>query len=466
MKKRFYVLFLSILIALLVLVGCSKENHGLSKEQPTTVTVWHAYNGQTASAFDALVAEFNNTVGAESGVIVKAQSMGSLGDLEDALWDSVHQKTGSFDMPSMFQCYPETALALKEEAALVDFNEYVSEDEKLTYVRQFLDAGCIGADNAWNIFPMAASTEVLMLNQTQWDKFAAETGAELSALSTWEGLARTAEHYYEWSGGKAFFGRDAFANYPIIASSQLGHELFRVSQEENSVTLDFDKDTLRKIWDSFYVPYINGYYKQVGSFRCDDVRVGEVCAIVCSCASASYFPREVTAKDGKDYTIQCTVLPLPNFADTPPYATAQGAGIALTKSTHAKEYASVLFLKWFTKSEQNLRFCAASGYMPVSLEASQTDVMEAYLKEHATDSIIRDAILTSLAQSQKYVMYTPSAFLQGAQARAVIGHTMLSSAITDRETIKGGAAPDKYLSDERFDKWYASTLFELRKYCE
>ena len=157
-------------------------------------------------------------------------------------------------MPNIFQCYPDTALSLESKVDLIDFNEYITEDEKLTYVRQFLDSGYIGSDNAWKIFPVAKSTEVLMLNKTDWDKFAEETAAEPDSLLTWEGLAQTAQDYYEWSGGKAFFGRESFANYPILGSSQLGHELFKVSG--NGITLDFEQSVMKKVWDHFYVPYI------------------------------------------------------------------------------------------------------------------------------------------------------------------------------------------------------------------
>lgn len=464
MKKRFCVLFVSILIAVSALCGCGGKRSALSKENPTTITVWHYYNGHAASVFDALVAEFNNTVGLENGVVVRAQSMSSIDDLENALHDAVEEKTGVPKMPNIFQCYPDTAAALEGEIALVDFNDYVTEDEKLMYVRQFLDAGCIGADKAWKIFPVAASTEVLLLNKTDWNKFAAETGADLDSLQTWEGLAETAESYYEWSEGKAFFGRDAFANYLIIGSSQLGHELFPIS--EDGVTFDLDKQTMRKLWDNFYVPYIKGYYRQVGNFRSDDAKVGEIIALVCSSSGAAYFPHEVTNADGKTYPVECMALPLPNFANTPPYAVLQGAGMAVTQSDEAEEYASVLFLKWFTKSEQNLRFSAGTGYLPVSLDITGTQAVADYLKENSANRVVNDTITTSLSQVDKYVMYTPAGFAGGTKAREIIGRTMLDTAIEDRAAIENGAPIDAYLTGERFDKWYASTYVELRNYCK
>lgn len=466
MKKRIsilWILILACLLACFALCGCSDDNHGLSKGNPTTVTVWHYYSGHAASQFDALVTEFNNTVGRENGVIVMAQSMSSISDLEDALWDSANEKIGSSKMPNIFQCYQDTALALESKVTLIDFNHYVTEDEKLTYVRQFLDAGCIGPNKAWKIFPVAQSTEVLMLNKTDWDKFARATGAELDSLQTWEGIAQTAKSYYEWSEGKAFFGRDAFANYPILGSSQLGHELFKVSG--NEAVLDFDKESMKRIWDNYYVPYVNGYYSQAAKFRSDDVRLGEIIALVCSSSGAAYFPGEVVRPNGTSYPIECVVLPLPNFEDTAPYAVLQGAGMAVTKSTEAEEYASVMFLKWFTGSERNLRFSAGSGYLPVSLEAAKTDVMSAYLEENSSNTIINDAIMTSLSEMEKYIMYTPAGFLGGTPAREVLERTMPALAISDRAAIGEGALPDEYLSEEHFEEWYADTLSQLKQYC-
>lgn len=463
MNRRISLLCFFI-FAMCALCGCSDSNHGLSKDNPITISVWHSYSGHTASQFDELVTEFNNTVGRENGVIITAQSMSSANGLEKALWDSASEKIGSPPMPNIFQCYPDTALSLENSIALVDFNEYITEDEKLTYVRQFLDSGCIGPDNAWKIFPVAKSTEVLMLNKTDWDKFAKETGAEVDSLLTWEGLAKTAQEYYEWSEGKAFFGRDCFANYPILGSSQLGHELFH--DTEGQITLDFDQTAMKKVWNNFYVPYINGYYSQVGKSRCDDVRIGEIIALVCSTSNAAYFPSEVVLPDGTAYPIECMVLPLPNFEDTAPYAVLQGAGMAVTASTEAEEYASVLFLKWFTQEEQNLRFSLSSGYMPVTLEAAKTDIMSAYLEESSSSVIIRDTIMASLSQMEKYIMYAPTGFAGGSQAKAVLEQTMPALAIADRAAIADGTAPDEFLSDRHFKEWYADTLSKLKQYCK
>ncbi|MDE7479390.1 MAG: extracellular solute-binding protein [Lachnospiraceae bacterium] len=466
MKKRFSSLLLCICGAFFALLfaGCSStDNHGLSAKNPTNIKVWHYYNGALATAFDALVSEFNNTVGRENGIVVYSESMSTVSDLENALWDSVNEKVGAPDMPNVFQCYQDTATALDEVISLVNLDDYVTEKERNAYVKRFLDSGRVGKDNAWKLFPIAKSTEVLILNKTDWDKFAADTGVTTQDLTTWEALADTAEKYYTWSGGKAFFGRDAFANYPIIASSQLGHDIFQVS--DGNTTLDFDKDAMRKIWDYFYVPYVKGYYRHVGQYRSDDVKIGEIIALVCSSSSAAYFPTEVTPIDGPSYPIEHLVLPLPNFDGMEPYAVQQGAGMAVTKSTETQEYASVVFLKWFTEWQQNLKFSINSGYMPVSVEGVKIETVDNYLADNPASDMIRDTLHVALDENSRYVMYTPDAFTGGTQARSVLDTTLPELAIQDRAAVEGGASIDDFLTDEHFDDWYEDTLAQLKEYC-
>ena len=161
MKKRLssLLVYISCVVSALLLSGCGKgDSHGLSPQNPTSIKVWHYYNGALAAAFDELVSEFNNTVGRENGIVVYSESMSTVAALESALWDSANEKVGAPYMPNIFQCYQDTATALDDVVQLVDFDEYLSEDEKLSYVKLFLDSGCIGMDKKWKLFPVAKST--------------------------------------------------------------------------------------------------------------------------------------------------------------------------------------------------------------------------------------------------------------------------------------------------------------------
>ena len=90
-----------------------------------------------------------------------------------------------------------------------------------------------------------------------------------------EGIVRVAERYYEWTDaqtpgvmgdGRPFFGRDAMANYLITGSKQLGHEIFEI---ENGVcALNFDRATMKTLWDNYYVPWCRaGSRRRASSVR-------------------------------------------------------------------------------------------------------------------------------------------------------------------------------------------------------
>lgn len=179
----------------------------------------------------------------------------------------------------------------------IDLAPYFTEEEQNSYMDSYIEEGKIGLNGELEIFPVAKSTEIMMMNKTVWDEFSAAAGVSLEDLKTKEGVVRVAEHYYNWTDGKtpdipydgkAFYGRDAVANLFIIGSMQLGVELFHV--ENQQVTLQIDKDVFKRIWDCYYVPYVKGYFGAYGKFRSDDVKIGELIAYTGSTTSAGYFP--------------------------------------------------------------------------------------------------------------------------------------------------------------------------------
>lgn len=80
------------------------------------------------------------------------------------------------------------------------------------------------------------------------------------------------------------------------------------------MTLNFDKDVARKLWDNYYVPFVKGWFAAIGRFRSDDIKVGNVLAYVGSNSSATFFPVQVMVNDTESYDIDMTVLPSPKFA--------------------------------------------------------------------------------------------------------------------------------------------------------
>ncbi len=481
MKRLKWLGLLSVLLVILMLVGCGSnaQQVKLDPKNPVTVSIWHYYNGNTMNAFDQLISEFNDSVGAEKGIIVEGYGMGSVADLETAVLSSAKKEVGSQPMPCVFASYADTAYAAEQLGILADLGPNFTEEEQKQYLTSYIDEGKIGANGELKIFPIAKSTEIFMLNQTDWQPFADANGVSYDDLKTLEGVTRVAEKYYDWTDaqtpdamgdGKAFFGRDAMANLMIVGSKQLGTEIFQV--KDGKVDIHVDEAAMRRIWDNYYVPFISGFFTASGRYRSDDAKVGELIAYVGSTSSAAYFPSEIT-EDGGTRPIECQVLPVPGFEGGKPVMVQQGAGMVITKGTAQQEYASALFLKWFTDIEPNIRFSAMSGYMPVKKDAADYDKFQSVVSANAIklDDITSRTIQVSFDGIKHSELYTNRAFEGGAAARAVLESSLRDKAGADRAAVielmaQGKARAEavaQFNTDANFKAWLEAMTAALMK---
>ncbi|MCI9338554.1 MAG: extracellular solute-binding protein [Lachnospiraceae bacterium] len=462
----------SICIFAAVALGLSGCGSPLDPKDPVSLTVWHYYNGSQQTAFDALVDEFNDTVGKEKGIYVEGYSQGSVSDLEAAVRASINGEVGADSMPDIFSSYADTAYEIEQSGALANLSEYFDEEELTQYVDSYIEEGCIASDGTLRIFPVAKSTEIMMLNKTDWEPFAQDTGASLEDLATIEGVAATAKTYYEWTDGqtpdipgdgRAFYGRDAMANYFIIGMQQLGVEIFRVENEK--VTVNVPKEELRRLWENYYVPMVKGYFGAYGSFRSDDVKTGDLLAYTGSTTSAMYFPNQVEQEDDS-YGIEYIVMQAPIFAEGEHYAVQQGAGMVVSKSDKRHEYAAVEFLKWFTQADKNLQFGSVSGYLPVLKEANSAEKLDQVIGDVQLEVAPKtyDCLVSVFGEMDQISLYTNKSFRNGSAARKVLEYHLSDQAAQDRESVEKAVKEGQdleeacaaFVSEEAFERWYAS----------
>ena len=100
-------------------------------------------------------------------------------------------KPGALDLPDLFSAHPADA------------------EEMAAYVPGFVQDGVIAGKQI--VFPVSKSTQLLFLNGSQYARFAADTGAQLEKLDTWNGFFEMAAAYRQWSQGKPFCALD----YPL-----------------------------------------------------------------------------------------------------------------------------------------------------------------------------------------------------------------------------------------------------------
>lgn len=461
----------------LCLVGCGgAQSAAQGNTEPVDLSVWTYYNGDQLESFNKLVDTFNDTVGKEKNITVESYSQGSVNDLEAQVMAAAQGKVGASAMPNIFMAYADTAYAMDQMGELADLAPYFTDEERAAYVDSYLTEGDFDDSGSIKIFPVAKSTELLFLNDTDWKPFAAATGAQDSDLETVEGLVKTAETYYNWTDaqtdtpndGKALFGRDAMANYMLIGAKELGETIFDV--KDGRMTMGLSEDAARKLWDNYYVPYIKGWAAASGRFRSDDIKIGSILAYIGSNSSATYFPTQVMLSDTESHDIELKVLPTPHFEGGKKVAVQQGAGMAVAKTTDAEVEASVVFLKWFTQPENNIAFAVGSGYLPVTYAANEMDAI------HSSGLALTGSMENVLTEAVDAVntneLYTTKAFEGGTDARSKLNYSMSDLATADRATVEerlaaGESAEEaeaEFLTDEYFEAWYQSLCDALSQY--
>ena len=478
MKKQIKSLLCGLCAAALAL-GCAGCGGSAGPEVPakvTDITVWTYYNGDQLESFNSLVNQFNETVGAQKGIKVSTESQGSVNDLETSVMDSAEGKVGAAAMPNIFSAYADTAYALDRMGMVVDLAPYLTEEEKAQFVEGYLSEGGFGEDDSIKIFPVAKATELLFLNDTDWQAFADATDVRYEDLATMEGLTAAAEKYYNWTDaqtavpddGKALFGRDSMANYMLVGAQQLGDTIFAV--KDGRMTVNFERDVARRLWDNYYVPFVKGWFAATGRFRSDDIKTGNVLAYVGSSSSATFFPTRVTNDANQSHEISLKTLPAPQFEGGEAVAVQQGAGMVVTAAKEEEVKASVEFLKWFVRAENNIAFSVGSGYLPVTRKAN--DMQEILASGLTLDDNMQQTLAVAVDTVNGNRLYTPHAFAGGSSARKVLEYGLSDLAAADRETVvqriaEGQSAAEaeaEFLTDEYFEAWYQDICAKLAQY--
>lgn len=236
------------------------------------------------------------------------------------------------------------------------------------------------------------------------------------------------------------------------------------------MTVNFERDVARRLWDNYYVPFVKGWFAATGRFRSDDIKTGNVLGYVGSSSSATFFPTRVTNDANESHEISLKTLPAPQFEGGEAVAVQQGAGMVVTAAKEEEVEASVEFLKWFVRAENNIAFSVGSGYLPVTRKAS--DMQEILASGLTLDDNMQQTLAVAVDTVNGNRLYTPHAFAGSSSARKVLEYGLSDLAAADRETVVQRIAEDQsaaeaeaeFLTDEYFEAWYQDICAKLAQY--
>ena len=405
-KGKFCIAFVCLLLFLLVLGGCQSKKL-LDPNRPVTLTLWHNFGGQMRGTMDAIVDKFNATVGADEGIVLSVTSISGSADLHKKLTMAANGDPGAPALPDISTVYPKTALILAEKGLLLELDPFFTEEEIAAYIPRFIEEGRL-TDKKLYVFPFAKSTEVLFVNKTIFNRFSQECGISLESLATFEGILEAAEKYYEWTDkqtpeiandGKAFYVPDSLFNFTQVSFKQLGKDFIKDGR------LQLSAPEFLRIWNCYYPSAVRGHIAIFNGYGSDLAKTGDIVCSTGSTAGVLFFSPTITYGDHTTEPVEYAILPYPVFEGGEKVALQRGSGLCVMNSTPEKEYAAVVFLKWFTAVEQNLDFVSSTGYLPVTKEAYGY-LMDKAIENH-TDPRITALRTTVIQMQQEYDFYIP-----------------------------------------------------------
>ena len=442
MKKTALTAIVLCLVCALLLGGCGVKS-GLDPKNPITLTMWHNFGGDMQKTMDTLIDEFNSTVGKEAGIIINVTAITSSAELQETLSSIVNGDPGAPAMPDITTSYPKTAVLFQSRGLLADLDRYFTAEELAAYVPAFLDEGRFG-DGGLYVFPFAKSTEILYLNQTLFDRFAAETGVTMDCFATFEGIAAAARKYYAWSGGKQFFAADSWVNLAQAGMRQQGSALF------DGESLHLDDPAYAHIWQTLYDPAALGGFAIYDGYSSDLSKTGDLVCSTGSSAGILFYGDTITYADNTVEEVEYNILPFPVFEGGSKIAIQRGNGLCVAASDETRESAAAIFFKWFTQPAQNMRFISSTGYLPVTNEAFEVD-MEAQMST-VEDARIRKMLSAVMEMHADYEFFTAPTFESFDAVSKAYEKNFKAFFTAEQETLAGGAPPD---AQEALVRWAA-----------
>ena len=438
MRKKLLAALLAMVMILLAGCGTTPAPTPTPEVKPVALTIWHYFSGAQQEALDAVVKEFNETVGKDKKITVTAENQGATADLEKKIQTA--SDAGLAQLPDIIHGYPDITATLHAKGFIADMGSYLKAEDLADYYEGFIKEGSQFEGGEFRLMPIAKSTELLFLNKTLWNSVKEQIGATDEDLATWEGIAKAGKAYFDLTG-KTFFGIDSLANFFYLGGFQQGHEFvtpgkFTPNEEAEQRIYNFVNAGINEGW--LVVKDANKKYNS------DFMNDGTAVCYVGSNSGTTYLNPVTTVGQAALDELAC--LSYPVFEGETAAVIQQGAGMSIAKKGEEKEKAAVEFLLFLTNSNNTAKFSMTTGYIPVRKSAQESEAFKAFLSGKNADGTALDAkkakislaINAVLKQFETYDLYYTPAFPNSNVVRRNVDDEMskiLAKTYTDFPTF-------------------------------
>jgi len=333
------------------------------------VTLWHPYTQLHERTLLEMVDEFNRTN--PWGIKVKAWYAGSYSEIRRKVLAAIASGTP----PDMAFSYQNVVAEYAKADAVVPLDDYLQSpkyglkpEELDDYFDPFLEGDRYpDFDQKMLSFPPGRSLEVMYYNADVLQSLGYKGPPE-----TWSQFYQICRMRKEKEGKPCYAIAPSASTFTWMVWSYKGEILgpegeFLPDKEAALSVLQF----LEKLIDEGLAYKVEERYQDQKDFAAQ-----KIIFAFGSTAGIPYYQEAVKdPKTGKPRFNWAIALPP---AQTPgPVADLYGPSICIFKTTPERQLASWLFLKWFTQPDQNARWAAATGYLPVRASAANSPILKA-----------------------------------------------------------------------------------------
>lgn len=379
MKKLFALLLVTVMLVSAFGVALAQSS------DPVTVTIWHNRGaGKNGEMLDSSVAEFNETIGKEKGIVVKSLYQGGYDDSKSAIMTAL--ATGDQEI------IPEIVV-LERASGVPDF----AIEGELVNLQPYVDASGLDMNDFQQVLlgfsyyndelislPYIRSTPLYYYNKTMFDaagltapKTIEELEADGKALTKKNDAGETTTYGFLLDNDPCWF----------IANMlwQMDSALF---SDDGKHIVCLEDGTLEKALTAWRQWVDDGWCAAPASANAHDTMMdmffnGNLASFFASSGSLSNVLTNANFEVGVAY--------LPTWGT--PSAPTGGGNIALLKNNPQEQIdAAWEFINFLMTPEQVAKNAAMTGYLPTTKSAAETDTMKKLWAEHPQYKVAFDQL--------------------------------------------------------------------------
>ncbi len=348
---------------------------GKEKAETAKVTIWHSTQGANATVFEEIAQTFNDTIGKDKGIEIEAIYQGKANDV----LTSVNAASGTGNLPD---------IAMMDATAATDMNhsQYLVTVDKLGIDTSDILACGISSytsENGLLALPFNASALLYYYNKTLYDSLGVNPPKTLDDMV--EVMKKTGT-----KDRAAFAGVPATFELTTLIGAQNGLSYMlnnRNGHDEAATEVLFGKEgTYKTFLEKWKAVYDTGFYSPITSGVTAEFTSGRCAAML---ASSSNLASVINSVSG-EFEVGVAKVPMVNEKATGGTVISGGALFSFTDSPAVKTV-----LEYMISPDVQAKWSEATGYVPVSTKAYETEAYKAFLEKNPQYKVAIESLLDS-----------------------------------------------------------------------